>query len=193
MDGIGSAPGAAVLITGTVGAGKTTVAQMVGDLLSDAGAPNAVIDLDWLRRSWPSPAGDRFNNELELRNLRPVARNYLDAGARRLVLAGVVETRAGRDRYQDALGVPLWVCRLRVDLAVVRARLGRRHQGEDAALGWHLDRSGELEAIPQGAGVEDVVVDATSGSIVEDAGAGSIRGIAAAVIEAIGWNVQSHG
>jgi adenylylsulfate kinase len=102
----------ALLITGTVGAGKTSVAEMVGDLLSEAGVPNAVIDLDWLRRSWPSPAGDRFNLAMELRNLRPVARNYLDAGVVRIVLAGVVETRVDRDRYQDALGDPLSVCRL---------------------------------------------------------------------------------
>ena len=45
----------AMLINGTVGAGKTSVAEMVGDLLTEAGMPNAVIDLDWLRRSWPSP------------------------------------------------------------------------------------------------------------------------------------------
>jgi adenylylsulfate kinase-like enzyme len=44
-----------MLINGTVGAGKTSVAEMVGDLLTEAGMPNAVIDLDWLRRSWPSP------------------------------------------------------------------------------------------------------------------------------------------
>jgi hypothetical protein len=35
---------------------------MVGDLLSEEGIANAVIDLDWIRRSWPSPAGDRFNS-----------------------------------------------------------------------------------------------------------------------------------
>ena len=36
-------------------------AEMVGGVLTEAGVPNAVIDLDWLRRSWPSPSGDRFN------------------------------------------------------------------------------------------------------------------------------------
>jgi len=51
----------ALLINGTVGAGMTSVAERVGDLLTEAGVPNAVIDLDWLRRSWPSPTGDRFN------------------------------------------------------------------------------------------------------------------------------------
>ena len=77
---------------------------MVGDLLTETGVPNAVIDLDWLRRSWPSPTGDRFNVAMALRNLRSVARNYQDAGAVRIVLAGVIETRDGRDRHEDALG-----------------------------------------------------------------------------------------
>ena len=106
----------ALLINGTVGAGKISVAEMVGDLLTEAGVPNAVIDLDWLRRSWPSPEGDRFNVAVALRNLRSVARNYRDAGAVRIVLAGVIETRVDRDRHEDALGIPLAVCRLCVDL-----------------------------------------------------------------------------
>jgi len=112
----------------------TSVAERVGDLLTEAGVPNAVIDLDWLRRSWPSPTGDRFNVAMALRNLRSVARNYREAGAVRIVLAGVIETRDGRDRHEDAVGVPLSVCRLRVDLALVRARLAQRHEGEGACF-----------------------------------------------------------
>lgn len=103
--------------------------------------PNAVIDMDGLRQAWPSPPGDRFNLTMALRNLRPVARNYFDAGAVRIVLAGVIETQVDRDRYPAALGVPLTVCRLRVDLPVIRARLARRHEVESGALQWHLDRS----------------------------------------------------
>lgn len=155
----------ALLISGTVGAGKTSVAEMVGDLLTEAGVPNAVIDLDWLRRSWPSPAGDRFNVAMALQNLRSVARNYREAGAVRIVLAGVIETRVERDRHQDALGVPLAMCRLFVDLPLVRARLARRHEGEGAVLQWHLARSGELDAILEAAAIEDFTVNATDLSI----------------------------
>jgi len=168
----------ALLISGTVGAGKTSVAEMAGDLLTEAGVPNAVIDLDWLRRSWPSPAGDRFNVSMALRNLRSVARNYRKAGAARIVLAGVIETRVERDRHQDALGVPLAMCRLLVDLPLVRARLARRHEGEGAVLQWHLDRSGELDAILEAAAVEDFTVSATNLSI---------SSTAKAVLSTVGW------
>jgi adenylylsulfate kinase-like enzyme len=149
----------ALLVTGPVGVGKTTVAEAVGDLLAAAEVPHAVIDLDWLRCSWPSPADDPFQLELELRNLRAVARNYADAGARRLVLAGVLESRADRARYTEAVAAELTVCRLTADLSVIRDRLAVRHR-HDSGLRWHVDRAGELERIFASAGVEDFVVAA---------------------------------
>ncbi|MEO3890831.1 hypothetical protein [Nonomuraea sp. B5E05] len=42
----------ALLITGTVGVGKTSVADAAGDVLSDAGVPNAVIDVDPQSLDW---------------------------------------------------------------------------------------------------------------------------------------------
>ncbi|MFF4198731.1 adenylyl-sulfate kinase [Nonomuraea sp. NPDC001831] len=172
-------PSRALLIIGTVGAGKTSVADMVGDLLADAGVAHAVIDLDALRRSWPPAPGDRFNFEVAVRNLRCVAGNYLEAGAVRLVMAGVAETREERRRYAEAVGIELAVCRLRVELPVVRQRLARRHQDEGEALRWHLDRSGELDRILEEAQVEDAVVEAGEGSVSE---------VAEAVLKAVGWS-----
>ncbi|GAA2556544.1 hypothetical protein GCM10010435_29020 [Winogradskya consettensis] len=49
----------ALLITGTVGAGRTTMAEALGDLLIEDAIPLAIIDVDWLRRSWPCrPSGN---------------------------------------------------------------------------------------------------------------------------------------
>ena len=173
-----SHPGA-LLINGTVGAGKTAVADMIGDLLTEAAVPNAVVDLDWLRRSWPSPPDDPFNVALTLANLRAVARNFRDAGAVRLTLAGVIEDRAGREAHRAALGIPLAVCRLTVDLAVVRDRLIGRHVGDESGLRWHLHRAGELDDILATAGVDDFTVDATDRSV---------HAVAADVISAAGWD-----
>jgi adenylylsulfate kinase len=168
----------ALLISGTVGAGKTSVAEKVGDLLSEAGGPNAVIDVDWLCQSWPSPAGDRFNQAMALRNLRSVARNYVEARAVGIALAGVLETRVERDHYQDALEIPLSVCRLRVGLELVRTRLAHRHRGEEAALDWYLNRAGELDRILEAACVEDFTVGVSDLSLTV---------AAEAVIRAAGW------
>lgn len=179
MDSPGPAARSALLITGTVGAGKTSVAAMVGDLLGRARVPHAVIDLDDLRRAWPNPPGDRFNVAIAVANLRAVAGNYLDAGAARIVLAGVIETQADRDGYQDALGIPLAVCRLRVDLPLVQARLTRRHEGDSSALRWHLDRSTELDTILEAAALEDFCVRASDLTVALTA---------AAVIRTVGWD-----
>jgi hypothetical protein len=179
------APGAtaALLLTGTVGVGKTTTAAAVGQVLAARGVPHAVIDLDELRRAWPAPTGDPFQQKLELENLRAVAATYRRRGARRLVLAGVLERAADRARYQDAVGAALTVCRLRVALPTVRARLERRHGDDDEARRWHLHRSGELEAVLAEAGVEDHLVDVDG----MDAPA-----VARAVLRATGWDLTSR-
>ncbi|TDD47231.1 hypothetical protein E1286_18320 [Nonomuraea terrae] len=151
----------ALLITGTVGVGKTSAADAAGDLLAGAGVPNAVIDLDWLRRAWPAPPDDPFHGALTLRNLRAVAVNFLAAGAERLVLAGVIESRDERLRHEEALAVPLTVCRVRVALPEVRRRLAARHADDPGGLDWHLARAGELSAILDVAQVADYTVDGT--------------------------------
>ncbi|MFJ4915270.1 AAA family ATPase [Streptomyces sp. NPDC088726] len=174
----GNGDASALLVNGTVGVGKTTVAEAVGDLLADAGISHAVLDLDSLRQSWPAPPGDRFNFGLLLRNVRSVAANYLDAGATRLVLAGVIEQPDERRRLAEAVVAGLTVCRLRADRAVLRGRLARRHDGEPEALRWHLDRCGELDAILDRSTVDDFTVDTTTGSVT---------GIAASVVEQAGW------
>ncbi|WP_327411816.1 AAA family ATPase [Streptomyces sp. NBC_01233] len=168
----------ALLINGTVGVGKTTVAEAVGDLLAEAGTAHAVLDLDWLRQSWPAPPGDRFNFNMLLRNLRSIAGNYLDAGATRLVLAGVIEQQDERKQLADAVGVDLTVCWLRAELPVIHQRLAHRHDGEPEALRWHLDRSAELDGILSRVAVDDFTVDSTTGSVPD---------VAASVIRAADW------
>jgi hypothetical protein len=69
-------------VTGTVGVGRSVTADMIGSLLQARLVPHAVIDLDEIRRHWPSPPDDPFDFELELRNLQPVAMNYLAGGIR---------------------------------------------------------------------------------------------------------------
>ncbi|MFI9556149.1 AAA family ATPase [Nonomuraea endophytica] len=165
-----------ILITGTVGAGKTSAAEEVGELLAAAGTPHGVIDLDALSRGWPPPSGDPFNFELTVRNLRSLAANFRDTGAELLVLAGVAENDGHRRKIAEAVGGELTVCRLRVDLATVRERLAGRHLDDREGLDWHLKRSGELDRILREAQVEDVVVD----------GSGPVTQVAAEILRTIG-------
>lgn len=168
---------AVLLITDTVGSGKTTTAEAISDRLGEQGVPHAVVDLDWLRRSWPTPEGDPFNAALELENLAAVAVNFFRAGSLRLVLAGVVESQDMRSRYEQALGLPVVVCRLQVDLERVRRRLVQRHR-PGRERDWHLRRRGELEKILRSTNVEDHLV-----AVHEQAP----EQVAAMVASKIGW------
>jgi adenylylsulfate kinase-like enzyme len=167
-----------LLITGTVGSGKTTVADAVGELLVGRGTPHAVVDLDQLRLSWPPPAGDRFNNAMELANLASVAQNYWTAGARRLVMAGVIERRSALPDYERAVGCAVTVVRLRARGDVLAARLHDRHRHDPKGLSWHLSRAPELDAILDQAAVADAEVDTTEREPVD---------AAAEVLAVAGW------
>ncbi|MBT2555555.1 AAA family ATPase [Arthrobacter sp. ISL-5] len=137
-----------VFLNGTVGSGKTTTGEALHRILAEDGISNAIIDLDQLRRSWPAPPTDRFNHELELRNLQAVATNYSEAGVRRFILAGVIESPTEVERYRTALGGgDLTVVRLDPPLDTVQKRLRNRHEPDSPELSWHLHRSVELNQI----------------------------------------------
>ncbi|MDO5734952.1 MAG: hypothetical protein Q4P15_00590 [Propionibacteriaceae bacterium] len=172
-----SQPPACLLITGTVGAGKTSTAYAVGEELRRQGVPHAVIDLDELCRGWPSPPEDPFNSILGFTNLRSVSQNYLLAGARRLIMAGVVEGTEGVEEHTAAVGMSVTVCRLRVDLNLVRQRLVARHD-PGPSLEWHLHRSGELDGVLDRQLMPDAILDV---------GDDSLESVALRVLTAIGW------
>lgn len=154
-----------VFINGTVGAGKSTLA----DALSDAEpSAHAVIDLDEIRRLRPPVPGDRFNHELELSNLRSLAVNYREAGARRFILAGVIEDPREIARYIEALNsTGMLVCRLTAALEILNSRLHVRHRDDPAGLAWHLARVGELSAILDAFDGHDLVLDSSTRSAGE--------------------------
>jgi gluconate kinase len=156
----------ALFLNGTVGVGKSTVADALGAALRAERIPHAVIDLDELRRGWPSPPGDRFNTTIELANLRSVAANYIAAGAQMLVLAGVLETTAMVERYREALGasVSLTVVRLTLEPAEAERRLRRRHENDPDGLAWHLNRFAELDGIIDSARFSGASFDTTVNS-----------------------------
>lgn len=166
-----------IFVNGTVGVGKSTLA----DALSAAErGSHAVIDLDAIRKLRPAPSADRFNHELELLNLKSLAENYRAAGAKRFIVAGVIEEKAELPRYIDALGSEgLFVCRLVARSDVLKTRLRSRHREDPEGLIWHLNRVGTLTDILEAAGIDDLVVDSSDIPPAE---------LAAAVRRAAGWD-----
>jgi chloramphenicol 3-O-phosphotransferase len=166
-----------IFVNGTVGVGKSTLA----DALSAAErGSHAVIDLDAIRRLVPAPSSDRFNHELELLNLQTLTDNYRAAGAKRFILAGVIEAAAEIPRYVDALGSEgMFLCRLVARSDVLESRLRFRHRDDPKGLIWHLDRVEELSNVLEAADIDDLVLDSSDIPAVE---------LAAAVRRAVGWD-----
>lgn len=142
-------------ISGPVGVGKTSVLVEIHDVLSNAEIAHGCIERDALSYFWP-PKG-RFNEEIVERNLACVVSNFLDAGAKRLLIAGVIESDSDLTVYRRCIpNAEIQVCRLTADLALREKRLRSREIG--AGLEWHLNRTAELDIILNAADIDDFVV-----------------------------------
>lgn len=146
-------------MSGTIAAGKTAVAEAAAGLLTDAGIPHGVIDLDWLCQAYPAPPEDPFHNELAFENLGSVWPHYAARGIRRLVVARVIESRRWRDRAEASLpGVALTVVRLHTSPPTRRERIVRREL-DPLWRDRFLARTVELEEILDREDVADYRVD----------------------------------
>jgi hypothetical protein len=133
-----------VLLTGTVGSGKTSVAIEIGERLEAAGVPYSAIDLDWLCWLSPAPNGGRSVHDVLLEALEAIWPVHRAAGVQRLILARGLRNSAEIDSVRAALpGVNLQVVLLSVDHNVIRHRLGKRDTG--AQLAQHLELLEELD------------------------------------------------
>jgi hypothetical protein len=164
----------ALVISGSMGAGKTTVLGEISDLLTERGELHAAIELDWLDHARvPHGAGD----DLLYRNLAAVWRNYTAAGIARAVLAGAIETPGERRRLHAAMpGAALAICRLRARLDTMRARVRLREPGLWQVR--YVDRVAELDARLDAGGVADFCVDNDDRSITD---------VAREILRRAGW------
>ena len=145
-----------LLITGTVGVGKSTVAAEISDILAALKIPNAAVDLDALVWQWPSSS--KWNSDLLFENLASIWPNYRAHGATHLILARVLEDRTELVRYRAAVpGADVTVSRLIAPEAIRIDRLrGRMPPGP--SRDWHLSRTVELESTLDQLGCEDFTV-----------------------------------
>jgi broad-specificity NMP kinase len=136
------APKGILLLTGTIGAGKTTVAIEAGRQLENIGLPCAVIDWDWL--GWVH-VGDQFHayDQLALQNLFAIWPNLHTVGVEYLILArGLMHRQPIDDLLSHWQRTPLTIVRLYASSRTLQERLSHRDVGE--TLQEHL---GEVEAM----------------------------------------------
>jgi hypothetical protein len=152
-----------LLLTGTMGVGKTATLDEATDLLTDAGVTHAAVDLDGLGMFHIVPTSPP---DLVFRNLDALFASYLTSGVQRFLVAAALERRSELDRIRRPLGEPATkVCRLTATLTIAESRVGRRE------LGIHRDRYirriAELDRLLSEACLEDFCIDTSRASVTE--------------------------
>lgn len=164
-----------IVVTGTVGVGKSAVVTAMHHVLAQREIPHACVDIDWLATSWPQRG--RWNTDVSMANLASVWTNFAASGAERLIIVDVVEWRSFVEHYERAVpGAAVQVCRLTAPQPLREKRITARDAGESRA--WHLARTVELDAILDAANVADFEVDN---------GDRSIGDVATEILVRAGW------
>lgn len=152
-----------IIITGSMGCGKTTVLGEASDILSACGVVHAAIDLDGIASAL---LPDETSTDLVYRNLASVWTNYAEAGVTRLLLAEAVENRGELERIRRAIsGADIIVCRLTAALETMHERLRAREPG--MLQRQFLDRARELEVVLKDAHLEDFTIVNEGRSVTE--------------------------
>jgi hypothetical protein len=117
-----------LVITGGMGAGKTSVLGEASDILALRHIAHAAIDLDALGLGFlPSAAA---NDGAMYSNLRSVCENYAGLGVQRFLLARAIEDRAQLKICRDAVSATeMVVCRLIATGETMQQRVNMREIG----------------------------------------------------------------
>jgi hypothetical protein len=143
-----------IVITGSMGAGKTTVLGEASDLLSEARVPHVAVDLDAIGTGLLS--GDAARRVVD-EGLAAIYAHAIDAGVSHVLVAEALETPDALGRLRRAMpGASIVVCRLTAPIDTMQARIRAREPGMHQAR--FVDRVVELERVLEDAHLEDFVV-----------------------------------
>ena len=149
-----------LFLNGAYGVGKSATLDHVGDLLTHAGRPFSLMDVDWFHRSWPPHIDDPQNVLTEADNMTEVWANYGKAGPRQPVVAGVITSERDQERHQRVFDLPVRSIRLTASPPVRAERLRRRYPAQRSqALHWHLVRHEALARDLAQADLDELVIE----------------------------------
>ena len=144
-------------------------------LLVESGSRHATVELEEISRFWSPERSGAADGGLVWRNLAGLWANFSAAGADRLMMSALIESRSGLSHIERSIpGAEVTVVQLRASLAVLVDRVRGRHgepDGEVSAATWWFEH------------LEQVRV----GDHVIDAGTSSPTAVALMVLRAAGW------
>ena len=144
-----------LIITGSMGAGKSSVLAEASDILALRRIVHAAIDLDALGLAHLPSGAD--NDGAMYRNLESVCRNYAALGVTRLLLARAMEDRAELELCRSMVSAAkTTICRLTAGIATMQQRVKQRESG--VLQSEFVDRVAILDAILDRAHLEDFTI-----------------------------------
>jgi hypothetical protein len=173
-------------ICGPSGVGKSSVGWEVFTQVRAAGVTAAYLDTDQIGFCRPEPQGDPDHYLLRSRNVAALWPNFLEAGARAMIVSGILETPDGVRLFTAAVpGASVTIVRLRATPETLRERILWRGRGggpqipgdqelhgataERLTAHWE-DSVATLEALERNR-IGDVCIDTDGVSVREVAGA----------------------
>jgi hypothetical protein len=153
-----------LIITGTMGAGKTTVLGEASNILALRGIAHAAIDLDALGLAHIPSAGG--SDGVMYRNLKSVCENYTSLVVKRLLLARAMEHRSELELCRAAVSATnTLVCRLTASIETMEQRVKMRESG--VSQGKYVARVAKLNVILDRARLEDFTISNENRSLSE--------------------------
>lgn len=154
-----------LVITGTMGSGKTSVLCEASDLLGLRRIVHAAIDLDAFGLAYlPSGPPDA----VMYRNLQSAAENYASLGVVRILLARAVESSGELELCRKATAATnTIVCRLTASLKTTQERVKLRESG--VLIQEYVARVAELNAVLDQARLEDFTISTDNRSVTDTA------------------------
>jgi hypothetical protein len=144
-----------LIITGTMGAGKTAAMGEASDILAQRRIVHAAIDLDALGAAHlPSEASA---DNVMYDNLRSICLNYTALGVQRFLVARAIESGAQLKLCRDIIpATNTLVCRLTASIEVMKRRVEMRESGISQRD--YVSRVAELNDILDRVRLEDFAV-----------------------------------
>jgi hypothetical protein len=153
-----------LIITGTMGAGKTAVLGEASDILAQRQIVHAAIDLDALGLAHlPSAAP---SDGVMYDNLRSICRNYAALGVQRFLVARAIEDGTQLELCRDMIpAVNTVVCRLTASIETMERRVQIRDVGISQRE--YVARVAKLNVILDRARLEDLAVGNENRSLTD--------------------------
>jgi hypothetical protein len=182
-----------LLLCGAPGSGKSSVAWEVYFTLVRSGEPVANLDLDVVGYGPPPSSFGSF--EMKIRNLESIWANYQAAGARSLVVSGLMARESEVRTCTHAVpgSVPT-VCVLTVTKAEQRARIfhrARQNYGSERGGGSSNQTPQALEKVAAVAAEELAASEVIPGALVLDTVGVEVPELARQILSTTGWPDQT--